>query len=255
MKTGDEPPRGRPLRRIVLAVAVACVACERTADMPPAAPASHAASPPISLSARMHAQLAAIREIHLALLHGDLEAARDRARALSRISAAGEPGVWQEPVRFVREQALRLASASDARHARHLSTELATVCADCHLVHARSVRFDPPPRPADDGSLRGAMARHQWAADSMWIGLVAPSTDLWLEGLDAIAALPVSSRAFAGYENPAELEQQRRRLLALTARSRMLPGQGDRARRLGQMMEVCADCHAIDRRQRRRLDR
>ena len=260
MTTGDEPRCGIPLTRIVLAMALASVACERTPGPPTATPASHAsgagsASARTSLSARMHAHLAAIREIHLALIHGDVAAARNRARGLSDISAEGEPAAWQRAVRFVREQALRLESTTAAREARHLSTQLATVCADCHMVHARSAPFDAPPQPADDGSLRGAMARHQWAADTMWIGLVAPSTDLWREGLDAITALPVSSRAFAGYEKPAELEQQRRRLIALASRSRALPGQGDRARRLAQIVEVCADCHAIAARRDRRLDR
>lgn len=250
----------RHLSRIVLAMAVATAACDRTAGPAPADPASHssdtASAPPANaLNEQMHAHLGAIREIHLALIRGDLEAARDRARHLSRMSAEGELGAWERPVQFVREQALRLASTTHPRDARHLSTELATVCADCHMVHARDSRFDVPPPPADDGSLRGSMARHQWAADAMWIGLVAPSTEIWQQGLDAIAALPLSSPVFAGYENTAALELQRQRLIALATRNRRLPGQGDRARRLARIMDVCAGCHAITPRPAPRLDR
>jgi cytochrome c553 len=148
----------------------------------------------------------------------------------------------------MREQALRLASTTSAPEARRLSTELATACSDCHMVNARSARFQTPPEPAEDGSLRGAMAHHRWAAETMWIGLVAPSTDLWREGLEAMTARPVPSSAFQRQEREADIERLRRRLIALASRSGRLPGQGDRSRRLAEIMDVCAACHAIARR-------
>ena len=239
----------RLLTRIGLVGLVASIGCERPARAPEAPPSSEAASAgtPASIDDQMHAHLGAVRAIHLALINDDLVTAQARARELSRMPAAGEPGVWERPMRFVRAQALRLASTTSARDARHLSTELATVCADCHMVHARAARFQAPPEPPDDGSLRGAMARHQWAAETMWIGLVGPSTDLWRDGLAAITAPPLPALALPQHSRHADIEQLRLKLVAVAARTRKLPGQGDRARRLAQIVDICAACHAIAR--------
>ena len=233
-----------------LAAVVASFSCDREAPRGSVAPSTATAGThiPSSIDARMHADLDSIREIHRALIFGDLDAARSRARQLSSISATDEVDEWERPVRFVREQALRLASATSARDARHLSTDLATVCADCHMVRARTMRVQAPPEPAADGSLRGAMARHEWAAETMWIGLIAPSSDIWRKGLAAITSPPTRSSVFPPRRRQREVERLRRRLVALAAESRDLPGQGDRARRLSEIVDVCAACHAIARR-------
>jgi hypothetical protein len=243
----------RTLIGIALATMTSAVTCARTADVPPAAPAPAAPEPARgteadALGARMHTHFALVTEIHRSLIAGDLPAARDRARNLSRMEATAELGQWQDRVRFVREQVARLAAATTAHEARRLSTELATFCADCHMVSAQPSRFRMPPEPPSDGSLHATMARHEWAAESMWLGVIAPSTELWRDGLDAIEILPADSAAVAGHERSRDFERLGRRLSALASRSRKLPGQGDRAIRLAEIMQVCAACHAITRR-------
>lgn len=243
----------RALIGVVLAIVTTTATCARTTDTPPATPNLAATEPARaadadSLHTRMHAHFALVTEIHGALIAGDLPAARDRARRLSRMEATAELGQWQDRVRFVREQAARLAAATSAHEARRRSTELATFCADCHMVSAEPSRFRLPPRPVSDGSLRATMTRHEWAAESMWLGVLAPSTELWREGLDAIELLPVDSSAVAGDERRRDFERLNRRLAVLASRSQELPGQGDRAIRLAEIMQVCAACHALTRR-------
>jgi hypothetical protein len=243
----------RTLIGIAVVAMTSAVTCARTADVPPAAPARAAPEPTgdagaNALGATMHIHFALVTEIHRALIVGDLSAARDRARTLSRMEATAELGQWQDRVQFLREQAARLAEAMTAHEARRLSTELATFCADCHIVSAEPSRFRLPPKPASDGSLRAAMARHEWAAESMWLGVLAPSTERWRDGLDAIELLPADAAALAGHERSRDFERLGRRLAALASRSRELPGQGDRAIRLAEITQVCAACHALTRR-------
>lgn len=253
------PPARRARTEALLAcLALALGACGHPSPAsrdtsPPGPAAAPADDAPVGLTpvdARMHANIAQVRTIHAALLHDDLDMARAEATLLSRLDPALEVGKWAEPARFLREQAGRLARAPDPAGARQLATELAVTCADCHMVYARAASFRAPPMPASDGSLVSAMARHQWAADRMWLGIIAPSTALWDSGLAAIAEMPPLS-AERDLTRAARLEAERLRheLQRLRAsRDDELVGQRDRATRLDAILDVCAACHALTRR-------
>lgn len=209
-------------------------------------PAPRTPSPaPVTVSAMMHGHLGAVRDIYRALLVDDVETARARARELSRMPAATASEDWNRAARFLGYQANRLARAPDANQARALATETATYCADCHMLAADPAHFRPAPVPPDDGSPAAAMARHDWGAETMWLGVIAPSTDLWREGLRELAASP---RVDVAGERAREVAIMNARLTALAEGSSELGGQGDRARRLAEVLDVCAGCHAITRR-------
>jgi mono/diheme cytochrome c family protein len=221
----------------LLAVAAACGASEgRTTATEP---------PPTTTARLMHGNVTAIRDIFRALLFDDLASAKSRARDLAGMAIGSGSPEWDDAARLLRAQAARLADARDANQARSLATATATYCADCHMFRAEPDQFRPASPPAADGSLRGAMARHAWAADTMWLGVIAPSTDLWRQGLAELAAAPQLS---ARGERAREVAILRARLRALASRSGDLRGQGDRAARLAEVMDVCAACHAITRR-------
>lgn len=208
-------------------------------------PASPARPGQASLQKRMHDHFRAIQSIYHALLVDDLDAAKARARELSQMPDRSGSREWDDAVRFLRAEADRLADAANANDARSLSTNMATYCADCHMRRAEPAAFRPAAVPPDDGSVPAAMARHAWAADTMWRGVIAPSTDLWREGLAEMASVP---RLVGRGERAAEVDTLRARLEALAKGSSGLRGQGDRARRLAEIMDVCAACHAITRR-------
>jgi len=193
----------------------------------------------------MHLHLRAVRDIYHALLVDDLETARGRAREVARMPGRTGSEEWDRAARFFRDQADRLAKAPDANQARSLATETATFCADCHMAGADPAKFRPAPIPRDDGSVAAAMARHDWGAETMWLGVIAPSSDLWREGLQELAASP---RVDVAGERAREVAILNARLGALARGSSELRGQGDRARRLAEVLDVCAACHAITRR-------
>jgi cytochrome c553 len=192
----------------------------------------------------MHAHFAAIRDIQRALIVDDLETARTRAREVARMPDRTGSSDWDRSSRFLREQAQRLAAAPDANQARSSSTQMATYCADCHMFRADPDLFRPSPLPPDDGSVRAAMARHAWGAETMWLGVIAPSTDLWREGM---SALTMSPRLTTHGERARDIAIFNARLAALASHTEDLGGQGDRARRLAEVLDVCAGCHSITR--------
>jgi hypothetical protein len=222
-----------------LAIAFACRPPERhePAPVPP--------SRPVTLSAMMHGHFRAVRDIQRALIVDDLETAKARAREVVQIPDRTGSSDWDRSARFLRRQAARLASAPNPNQARSLATEMATFCADCHMFRAKPSMFRSPPVPADDGSPAAAMARHAWGAERMWLGVIAPSTDLWREGMRELAAAP---RVSVGGDRAREVAVLNARLAALATSSNLLGGQGDRARRLAEVLDVCAGCHALTRR-------
>jgi hypothetical protein len=200
---------------------------------------------PEAVSRQMHANFAALRDVYRALLVDDVAAARARAREFARMPTTGASREWDQAARYLRGQASRLVAARDAHQARALATETATYCADCHMFQARPSDFRAAPPPPDDGTLRGAMARHAWASDTLWLGVVAPSTDLWRQGLAEMASAP---RLAGRGPRAAEVDVLGARLAALASGSSQVRGQNDRAARLAEVMDVCAACHAITRR-------
>lgn len=221
----------------LLASGLAC----RPSGRPEPAPASRSAS----VSDMMHAHFAAVREIQRALIVDDLETAKGRARELAEMPGRTGSTEWDRSARSLRGQAVRLAGASDANQARSLATEMATFCADCHMFQADPAVFRARAAPPDDGSIRAAMARHAWGAETMWLGVIAPSTDLWREGMQELAASP---RVTVSGESAREVAILNARLAALASRTNGLGGQNDRARRLAEVLDVCAACHAVTRR-------
>lgn len=196
----------------------------------------------------MHEQFVALREVQRALIMGDLTAARRHGEALQNLTAEGDPGPWEERMSFVRARADLLVDAETPAAARRITADLATYCADCHMVDADESAFIPGPQPPDDGTLASRMARHQWAADALWLGLLAPSAKPWRDGLAVMAAPPAApAEISADPTRHADFERLGQRLVDLASRAGPLPGQGDRAEAFAEIIDVCAACHAISR--------
>ncbi len=217
-------------------------------ETPPPGAARSAPMPLESVNDQMHDQFAAMKGVHTALIAGDLATAKRHGADLQRLTATGELGAWEARISFVRERADLLVAAETPAAARRVATELATYCADCHMFNAAESLFVAGPLPDDDGSLRVRMARHQWASESLWLGLIAPSSDRWREGLAVIASPPAEPESIgADPVRRADFERLAQRLADLAKQAAPLPGQGDRAQALADIMDVCAACHVMSR--------
>lgn len=192
----------------------------------------------------MRSHFEEVRQVELALLFGHLDAAQFHAHALSTM--ASEATLQQASLVRVRETAGRLAAANAVDAALPLVAALAGECAGCHQASRAVVRLPLVAEPGEDGSLESRMARHQWAADRIWEGLVAPSHLRWRDGLAVLAEDPLPP---VGMTEDRRLYKTIERLgqeLAEQARKAQTAVEnGERTYAFGEMLQVCSDCHVL----------
>ena len=86
------------------------------------------------------------------------------------------------------------------------------------------------------------MARHKWAADRLWDGLVIPDEAEWDDGVEALDATPLTLE-----DLPADLQPE---VARLAARVHELAGAAstaetieEKSRIYGELLGMCAACH------------
>jgi hypothetical protein len=211
---------------------------------PPARPADHEPPPPqrferdMMMRFHMHASFDAVRGIERLLIRGKLEDARYFARALA--AEPDPPGLaaWARQIAAVRERAAAVAAAPGIEEACRREARLAEACASCHADAGAQPEFQPPALPPDQQTVAARMARHQWAADRIWEGMVGDADDAWNAGLDVLAAAPLS---WPGADRAALAHRLQQ--LAGRARHPAKTERADRAGRYGEILVTCAACH------------
>jgi hypothetical protein len=205
-------------------------------------------SPPEGdLKAEMRHHFKEVTAVQAALIQGDLAEAKRVAGELALMHVSEGWG-WERYAFRVRERAQKLARLATADRAYGLVTDMATQCARCHVDSGAVAGFAWSPEIADDGTVPTRMARHQWAAERLWHGLVGPSTERWNEGVRVLAEQPQPAEAMA--KDPRARERVGALSFELVARAKQAAkttGQGARARVFAGMLEVCAACHTSTR--------
>ncbi len=192
----------------------------------------------------MHENLGLLRAIEKLLVRGRLDDARQLARGIAE--APDEPGLgaWASHATVVRDRAARLAAANGMDEACRREAQLADACGSCHVAAAVVPEFRSPGHiPPDQPTLEARMARHLWATDRLWEGIVGGADDSWRDGLDVLAAAPLHAPAITGPRLPLARQLQR---LADRARQRQrTDNHADRATTYGEILVTCAGCHAV----------
>ncbi len=99
----------------------------------------------------------------------------------------------------------------------------------------------PKPSGADE-SLQSHMARHAWAVNRMWEGLVAHDAELWSKGLNELAEAPLPAEVF-GPNPPAGALDASQRAHELAASGISAKDQSERGNVYGQILAACSQCH------------
>ena len=200
-------------------------------------PVTAAPAPPDA--AHMKEVLDAAEAARLAVIEGDGRAARMRLGWLAdhAITTAPPP---PELAPFADQVRAAAATGSDA--ATLLEVGLATArmgaaCGSCHQVAATGPLFPSQDLPAG-GEIDAHMARHQWAVDSMWEGLLAPNEHRWRSGAYAFMESPLGGEPVPG---GAQSWMQRVHALGESGLDAVAPEQ--RATLLGELLATCALCH------------
>jgi hypothetical protein len=236
----------RVIARSFLALAFATSGCERTAsgnDEPPRL------DNPAAVRFHMHRYVDDLREIERLLVAGNLSSARVRAHLLAMPASDHGLQPWASDSAQLSKAARDLAESPSVHEACRRAARVALVCAGCHARSGQLVPFGHPPAlPIDDGTAPTRMARHQWATDRLWEGMVAGSLRPWRSGLDVLAGapLPFSDRPGAPWFAQRLHDIAREALVDLETGSETLPGRADA---YGEMLVTCAGCHALPRAQ------
>jgi cytochrome c553 len=215
---------------------------DRTPTEPPEPPAKRFEHD-MMVRYHMHENLDLARAIEHLLVNGKLDDARGLAHAIALGSQEPDLGPWTEEAALVRTRAAALAEAPSIDEGCRRAAQLAGACVACHVEARVQPELRSPPRlPPDGATVASRMARHHWAADRMWEGLIAGDEDTWRAGLAVMTAPPhpwseIDERA--GFA---------RRLQSLATDARAhgpTDSLADRTRVYGEILVTCAGCHAV----------
>lgn len=188
----------------------------------------------------MHENYGVVRGLERLLLRGRLEEAKPLAAAIGEAPDAPGMKAFAKQTAEVRRRALDLSRAKTVDEAFRLEGKLVLACANCHAVTGVVPEIASVPIPPDQNTIEARMARHLWAADRLWMGIVADSQDAWSEGLDVLAS---GSRIWPDLKaDRAPLARAMQRT-AETARRAKAPTNAARSTTYGELLSTCASCH------------
>jgi cytochrome c553 len=184
------------------------------------------------------------RAIRDALVRGDLDDARSRlTRASVEAGPIDAPPSWEPQLEALRAAAGEASSAEELPDVTRAFATLATQCAECHSEHGATIEFEALALPEGDEP-PVQMQRHQWAAERMWQGLIAPQPARYREGATVLAEAPLHPLELrAGTAPPLEVVQAAERARELAGQASRAETQADRAALYGQLLSTCAGCH------------
>ncbi|HTR50355.1 MAG TPA: hypothetical protein VMJ10_06575 [Kofleriaceae bacterium] len=213
-------------------------------DPQPQPPAPARFRDPAAARYHMRAHFNDLREIEQLLVAGKLDDGRTRAYLLTREREIDEPGLasWSDRARDVVDAATTLTKASKLDDALRREAQVAVACARCHAATQSRLDFAAAPvLPADRQTARTRMARHVWAVDRLWEGLVGADDARWSRGLAVLADDPLPfTPATDAPRLASELQQLARAQLDKRATTLL----EDRGAAYGEMLVRCAACHA-----------
>lgn len=213
---------------------VALAACHTSMADPP----GPARDPDTVMRLHMHQSFDLVRAIEHLLIHGNLEDAKRFASMIATAPDAPAHGPWAARVVAVRDRAAALARVNTVEEGMREVARVGAACGDCHAEVTTELAFErPPPAPADEPTIAARMLRHRWAADRLWEGVVGNADEPWRAGLAVLSASPL--------ELPPERAALARQLQRLADRARRENARiVGRATTYGEILQICASCHA-----------
>ncbi|MCO4770469.1 MAG: hypothetical protein KDA24_10610 [Deltaproteobacteria bacterium] len=182
--------------------------------------------------------------IHDAVVRGDLGAGREAAgRLASHEPLADVPEFAPALLSTIQEAAGTVTTVESLGLASIAARKVGVACGDCHERSGAKLAFKDVPKPSEaDLSLPGHMARHAWAVNRMWEGLVAHDAALWTRGLNELAEAPLPPETF-GPKPPAAVAAASEKVHELGAAGLTAKDQSERGTIYGQLLAACSQCH------------
>jgi len=199
------------------------------------------------LQAHMYAHYDRAEAVHQSLMHGEMGTAQESAEWIASHSEIHDipPGTRRYDD-AVRAFAGRVAQSTSLKDAAIAAARMGSSCGDCHQAQQVDPRFLMGTAPPGGGGPRAEMARHVWAADRMWVGLLGPSDAAWDEGARGFQGGWLDTQeVLVDPENRARIRALVRHVYDLGARAVDATGAQERAEIYGEFLNTCADCHSM----------
>lgn len=217
-----------------LALIVSCN--KQTVAPPPAVPTPHAG---------MAQLLADATEARDALIEGDVAKSRRFLKAVAEADTPqGLPEGSQPSVDAVRTAAREGQDGDSPETLGPAIAKVGAACGGCHRAFGAGPGMYAPPQIPTEGS----MARHSWAADRMWEGLIAPSTERYQLGAASLLTEAGSDEGLYAGLDPSEMRSASilHKLVHVDAELAVQTrDEGRRVELYGALIGACAECHAI----------
>ncbi|MDJ0652916.1 MAG: hypothetical protein QNJ40_02100 [Xanthomonadales bacterium] len=200
------------------------------------------ADPP-AVESHMREHFARATLLQTAIIEADLERAREQAAWLAdHGSPQGLPDGWQPFVEDLRGLAAEISAARGLVVAAGATADLALACGRCHQKFQVNTWLESTSMPPQGNDIADRMARHQWAADRLWEGLIGGSDSAWLRGAEILAEVPLTATQVLG-EPSTTADFLADRVHRLGREARETARQESRARLYGNLLTTCAECH------------
>jgi hypothetical protein len=222
-------------------VALLSGSCGSANPAPPSAP------PPRVTHAHMRKHFDVANDIQRAVVDGRLSDARDLASWLATHNDELDPPA---PIELeLQTAAASIAESLDLLSAGGAVARLGRACARCHEeTHANVslgfARFSAPPEMP---TLQGQMARHAWAAERLWHGVIGPSDSAWSEGARVMGATSIDVSRTTNAKPNLEVAELADKMRELSNAAERVTDNAVRATMYGEMLVTCARCHSIVR--------
>ncbi len=227
-------------------VLLALVSCSKKPAEPAASGIEPSAVQAEGGGGAMHVRLLALTRARDLIVAGDLAGARDRLQQIADDAVPSmAPAAWTPHLEDLRDAAATGAETGDVAGLSKAVALGAKACGDCHGETGGGPRWvgQPVPPPGEQ------MARHVWASDRMWEGLIGPSTERWEQAAAALdAEVDDSSALYAGLDlataSQASKLHQRVHELGEAGRRASLSAD-DRVELYAAFVGACAECHTV----------
>jgi mono/diheme cytochrome c family protein len=179
-----------------------------------------------------------------AVIAGDLQALRKDAQWMAEHELSMSlPETWRPYVRSMQDAAKKALDAQDIAAAGAAVAETGAACGGCHAkLGGPKLALGTPPSEGSGAALH--MARHQWAAASMWDALATPSEEAWVKASEVMADAPLLPEVATG---PRSVPQGTRKLGQdihdIAQKARLDRDVTKWTSSYGRFLTTCAACH------------
>lgn len=231
---------------VLAALAVGCDDPEETSEAAATETAETAPGPQsdVPLTEQMHENYVRTVVARDALITGELDQAKAEGRSIAGVEPSADlPPPWRPFATRMRDRARALGGAPNLDVASLEVGKLGAVCGDCHAQLNIDVTFEAPPLPEGDDTATH-MLRHQWAADRLWEGLVAPDDGQFTGGASALVEAPLHPSALApNMSVPEEIAELAVHVHELGDGATRATEPADQAQFYGELLATCESCH------------